>query len=153
MLIDHGDGEHEAGAVSLFDESSFEAFHRSGANADAFADDHVEPWLEFSSAGLGLKKFDFAIGNGEGLMCVADDAQGAGGTEDDSALVREDTNEEVRGKEGALCFNALAVLPDFLDLIGREKGFDLTDLEQAADGVLALRHGVESEPSKGLIRS
>ena len=48
--------------------------------------------------------------------------------------------------------DALAILPDLLSFVGREEGLDLPDVEEAADGLFALGHGVESEPAKGLWR-
>ena len=57
VLVDHGDGEDEAEGVSFFDEGSLEAFHGSGADANALADDHIEPGLDFSTGRLISEEF------------------------------------------------------------------------------------------------
>ena len=95
MLVDHGDGEHEAEGVSFLDEGSFKTFHGSGADANALADDQIEPGLDFSTAGLGLEELDFSIGYGKRCTRVANDAQRAGGAENDAALVVTDADEEI----------------------------------------------------------
>jgi hypothetical protein len=150
VLIDDGDGEHEAEGVVFFDEGSFQALHWSGADANAFADCHFKPWLDLAVAGLGLKEFDFAIG--DGCTRVADDAKDTGTAENDAALMIVDADEEVGRKEGALGQDALTIFPDLLDLAGWEEGFDLTAVEEAADRIFALGQGVEGEPTQGGLR-
>ena len=44
--MDCRDGEHEAEAGSLLDEGSLDALHRSAADGDALAGEHVGPRLD-----------------------------------------------------------------------------------------------------------
>ena len=152
MLVDHGDGKDESKAVSFSDEGSVKPLHSSGADTNAFADRHVRPWLDLSIARLELEEFDLAIGDGKGCTRIANDAEDPGTAENDIALTIVHSDEEVRGKEGAQCADALTILPDLLDLVGGEEGFDLAAVEEAAYRIFTLGHGVKSEPAKGRLR-
>ena len=57
-----------------------------------------------------------------------------------------DMDEHVRREEGSLNFDPLAILPDALKLKCGIEGFDLPDIEHTPDRLLALGHGIKSEP-------
>ena len=85
-------------------------------------------------------------------MSIADDAEGARGTKNGASLMIADVHEDIRRKERTQYLTPLAILPDLLNLVGRHKRFDLPNVEHAAEGLLALGHGVDREPTHGLFR-
>lgn len=152
VLVDHGNGQYEAEAISLLDQGSFEALHGPAPDSNAFADDQVKPGLNVVFERLRSEDFYLAVGNREYGATVADNAHRSGRAKDRASLLVVDPDKEIGRKQRALCFDALAILPDSLNLVGRQERFNLPDIEHAADGVLVLGHRVKSEPARDPFR-
>ena len=142
ILIDESDRQDEAQTTFLLNQGALHALHRTGFDANSFADHKVEIRLNPLPAEIRTQELDFGFRHREWPLTIANNPERTRRSKDGAPVSGADPHEHVRRKQRPNDVDTLSILPNVNALVGGQKRLNLPGIQMPDNRLLSLRHGV-----------
>jgi hypothetical protein len=146
ILVDERYGQDEARTIFLLHQRPANTLHRSGFDADPFADHKIEVRLHSLPTEIGTQERNFCFGNRQWALTIAYNPERPWRSKNGASVCRADPHEYIRGEQGSNDIDTLTILPHMNAFVGGEKRFNLPGVQVPNHRLFTLRHGVQSKP-------